>query len=387
MSIQTATDNTLDDPRTLLGNDEDVDNTPDLFNGILGISDEDFVSGKYELNTQTQEPNKTDVEDLGSIKVTEDVTKTIINSTKEDNSKDKTSTNEENDTLDSNVTEVDYKQEHEKLLAPFKANGIEMKVSSVDEAIKLMQMGANYAKKMQSIKPHMQVIKTLENAKIDSAELNFLIDLKNKNPEAIRKLVQDSGIDPLDLDVSEKVAYTPNNHTVSANVIALDEVISSINSDPHYVQTQKVVLEDLDDVSRSIIVENPQILGVLHQQIGSGIYQQISAEIMKQRMLGNLTGLSDLAAYKEVGDYMQANGLFNQPTNKQPVTSEVTQSVVTQQTQPNSKTVSTNIQAKNNVADKKKAAMPTKQVSTGNASTPNYLAMSDEEFMQHYAGL
>ena len=40
----------------------------------------------------------------------------------------------------------------------------------------------------------------LENAGItDENQLAYLIDLSNKNPQAIQKLVKDSGIDPLDM--------------------------------------------------------------------------------------------------------------------------------------------------------------------------------------------
>ena len=39
----------------------------------------------------------------------------------------------------------------DKLFAPFKASGVDMQVRSVDEAVQLMQMGANYQKKMQNL--------------------------------------------------------------------------------------------------------------------------------------------------------------------------------------------------------------------------------------------
>ena len=38
---------------------------------------------------------------------------------------------------------VDYKAEYERLLKPFKANGRDVSVASVDDALSLMQMGAN----------------------------------------------------------------------------------------------------------------------------------------------------------------------------------------------------------------------------------------------------
>ena len=56
----------------------------------------------------------------------------------------------------------DYKAELGRVLSPIKANGREIQVSSVDDAIQLMQMGANYHKKMAALKPNLAVLKMLE---------------------------------------------------------------------------------------------------------------------------------------------------------------------------------------------------------------------------------
>ena len=99
------------------------------------------------------------------------------------------------------TTDPDYKAEYQRLLAPFKANGKDIQVTSVDEALTLMQMGANYNKKMAALKPNLKVLKLLDtHGLLDENELNFLIDLKEKNPKAIMKLVKDSGIDPMEMD-------------------------------------------------------------------------------------------------------------------------------------------------------------------------------------------
>src|SRR5690606_38757650 len=99
------------------------------------------------------------------------------------------------------VQPVDHKAIVDKLFAPFKANGKEMVVDNVDDAVALMQMGANYNKKMAALKPNLKLLKLLENNNLLSEEkIGFLIDLDKKNPAAIGKLLKDSGIDPLDVD-------------------------------------------------------------------------------------------------------------------------------------------------------------------------------------------
>lgn len=52
-----------------------------------------------------------------------------------------------------------------------------MQVNSVDEAIQLMQMGANYTRKMQELQPHRKTLLMLENnGLLDEGKLSFLID-------------------------------------------------------------------------------------------------------------------------------------------------------------------------------------------------------------------
>ena len=78
--------------------------------------------------------------------------------------------------------EVDYKSIYEQVFKPFKANGKEITPKSVEDIISLMQMGANYTKKMQLMAPMKKVVQSLDNAKIDEQELNFLIfSKKNLN--------------------------------------------------------------------------------------------------------------------------------------------------------------------------------------------------------------
>ena len=84
---------------------------------------------------------------------------------------------------------TDYESEYKKLLAPFVANGREMSVKSVDEAITLMQMGANYNKKMAALKPSLGLLKLLEsNGLADAEKISYLIDLANKDAGAVNKL-------------------------------------------------------------------------------------------------------------------------------------------------------------------------------------------------------
>lgn len=267
--------------------------------------------------------------------------------------------------------EIDYKAEYERLTQPFKANGKEVKVSSVEDAIELMQMGANYSKKMAALKPHLKVIKMLEkNGLMDESKLSYLIDLNGKNPEAIAKLVKDSGLDPLEMGSEKADGYKPTSHKVDDREIELDNVLEDIKDSSTYQRTISVVSNDWDKASKEVIANTPQILKVLNAHMESGIYDIIQAELENERIFGRLQGLSDIEAYRYVGDRIQANGGFNHLAKGQ-------------QNQPKQNVVSAKpMQVQDDkLKDKKRAAAPSKPaVTTQVAKDFNPLALSDEEF-------
>lgn len=267
---------------------------------------------------------------------------------------------------------IDYKREYERLLAPFKANGRDIQVKSVDDAVSLMQMGANYNKKMAALKPNLKLMKMLENSGLLSEEkLSYLIDLDKKNPAAISKLVKDSGIDPLDLDTEKAGGYKPNSYAVDERELALDAVLDEIQDTPSYNRTLDVVSNKMDAASKKLFAEQPQLLKVINAHIESGIYDLISKEVESERLFGRLSDISDLEAYRQVGDALQARGGFahlgrqEQKTPTEPV-------VVSSKPK---KVDDSKVREQRRAASTTKPAAPT--------VTPadfNPLAMSDEDF-------
>ena len=258
--------------------------------------------------------------------------------------------------------EVDFKAEYEKLMAPFNANGKEFKVDSIEESIKLMQMGANYTKKMVELKPNLKMIKMLQkNDILDEGKLSYLIDLSKNNPDAIAKLVKDSGIDPLDIN-QESNEYTPKNYSVSDKEVNLDEVLGQIESTPTYDQTLDIVGKQWDDSSKEVLSAKPQMIAQINDHVANGIYDKIVAEVDKQQMFGGLEGLSNLEAYQKVGSDLYKRGDFN---DKAPVS--------------RSKPKVKQSEAVRNL--KKRAASPTKTTPKKEQvkKVVNYFDLSDEE--------
>lgn len=260
-----------------------------------------------------------------------------------------------------------YKETHNKIFAPFKANNKEMKIDSVEDAISLMQMGANYNKKMAGMKEPLKFIKMLQNNNLlDEAKLSYLIDLDKKSPEAIARLVKESGIDPLNIDVTKDTEYKPNTYTVDDVQVELDTVIEDIRDTDSFKDTIDIVSNKWDEASRKVVLANPTYLKIINEHVAAGVYSQVTEVVERERVMGRLTGLSDLEAYKQVGDALQAQGA-SQATPK-----------------ANEKFVASSKKAlvDTTLTSRKKAASPTKSVTSSGKVKQEYnpLAMSDAEF-------
>jgi len=197
-----------------------------------------------------------------------------------------------------------------QLLAPFKANGRDMQVANVDEALALMKMGAGFNKKMSGLKRAQKIEKMLDDHEIDETRLSFLIDVSKNKPEALSKLIQESGIDALDLGVDKAEQYTPSVHSVSDKELALDEVLKELRSSPTVNQTLNVVTKEWDKASRDDIADQPQLLKVIDEHIGNGVYELISNQLVIDGARDKLKGLSNIQAYQQVGDAMHKDGKF-----------------------------------------------------------------------------
>lgn len=352
---------------------------------ILSMSDADFLnapmptfeSASSHEQTETQTEKKEEVEVETTTTQDEDTTDTEVETTEEgnipteqetqsaDTQKNVESTEQENKSAEGEPEVADAQAQLNKLFAPFKANGRDIKIDSVDEAIKLMQQGANYNKKMAALKPSLKVLKMLENnGLLDEQKITYLIDLDKKNPDAISKLIKESGIDPLDVNTQEEPKYTPGNYSVSDAQVNLDAVLDSIEHTPTYNRTMTVILDEWDDNSKRALANEPNLIPLINEHVANGIFDTIASEMMKQRALGNLSGLSDLQAYEAIGKQLAAQGAFNKKPTQEPV--EVKPKVPTQDDTER--------------AAKRKAASPSKQTQTTKEPDLNPLSMSDEEF-------
>jgi hypothetical protein len=274
---------------------------------------------------------------------------------------------------------IDYKTEYEKLLAPFKANGKDFTIKSVDDAKALMQMGANYSKKMQQLKPHLKLVKSLEQAGLLSEEkINYMIDLMSNAPGAVNKLVKDRGIDPMELDAEKAGEYQAGNHTVSDTAMELDEVLDDLSTSPKIGDLISLVTKEMDHASRTEITKNPVVLRTLDSHMNTGIYDVIMTEMNREIVLGRLKNVPFLKAYEQVGDALQAAGgfdhLFQGSTPKQ---AEPAKPKVVEPPKP-TKAQEDALNAKRRAASSNRPVV----ANTGNSKAKEFdpLSMSDADF-------
>lgn len=223
--------------------------------------------------------------------------------------------NESETTTENNEIEFDADDAFKKLFSePIKANGREYKIESKEDAIKLIQMGMGYYRNMEALKPKRNLLAMLDNHQIDEDKLNFAIDLLNKNPQAINKLISD-------LDLSEIIDesnanYTPNNYKVDERTLNVREALSQIENSPAYTRTVNILGKEWDETSRKIVQENTHLIGTINSHIENGMFDAIIAEVDKRMMLGSIPyGTPMLHAYKMVGDEMYAKGNNNTAPN------------------------------------------------------------------------
>ena len=343
---------------------------------IWSMSDDEFSKASFGSDVETSEEVSITSEEP------EDVEETVTESADEPTSEiveevEETSDDDDDDEVepvDESPT-VDIEAEYRKLIgSPIKANGTELVIDSVDDAIKLIQMGANYYKKVEQLKPAQKVITMLEKAgMLDEQKLSFAIDLLNKDKGAIAKLVE--GMDTYELQDEQHKDYVPTNHSVSDEQLTLDNVIQEVSSTPTGHRTLEVLGTKWDMASRETVVSNPEVIRVLNQHMADGTFDTVSNEVEKQRMLGNIpAGLNNIQAYKFVGDQLYAGKGKVAPQGQQP------------NQQPANAGKPIHKPSKETVVQQRRAASNSARTPSQSLSNnmDNVFALSDEEFRAKY---
>lgn len=355
-----TSDNELEEESEL---EEKTEESPESEENVDTLTDE----GKASEDTPVEEPESTAQKDEP------------VDPTKSPDSKDKEEEGKEVDKSQAVPTAEEYKAFYDQVMAPFKANGKTIQLTDPAEAIQLMQMGANFTRKMQAIAPHRKTLLMLENnGLLDEDKLSYLIDLDKKDPEAIKKLVKEAGIDPLDIDTDAEPKYQQGNHKVSEEHVRFVSTLEDLESSPEGVATLQAI-NSWDIASKQEIGKHPDVMNTIHNHRQLGWYDTIAGEVERQRVLGNIaSNVPFLQAYTDVGNRLSQSGALKDPAQQTAQPSQ-TQQPATQQG------VRRVASPKPSVSNSDKAKAASTSRTTGKKAAPpkiNPLAMSDEEFLK-----
>lgn len=274
------------------GDDEEVD---DSEKDVEKDDEEDEGLTKEQLDSMSDE-EFTEFLNTGKLPATADKAKIISKPSKPESKpvvKQKPTT--ETKTQDSDS--IDYESAYKNIFKPFKANGKEITPKTVEDVISLMQMGANYTKKMQLMAPMKRAVESLDKAKIGEEDLNFLIDIHNGNVEAIKKLLQKHKVDPFELDL-ETTNYVPNNNIASDSDVEFSDVLKDVQASLPRIQS--ILTDTWDAKSKQAVLKDPNLMRALHEEIEMGRFDEVQNRLEQERMFGRYKGISDVQAYIDI---------------------------------------------------------------------------------------
>jgi hypothetical protein len=209
------------------------------------------------------------------------------------------------------------------------------------------------------------------NNLLDEGKLHNLIDLANKDPKAIAKLIKESGLDPLDIDTEGAKDYQPKNHSVGDKEFALDSVLEDLKDSPTFTKTIDVLTKEWDPKSKTAVADTPEIITIIDSHMSNGVYDKVNAVMQQEKALGKLTGVSDLDAYMQITEHLERTGILkmagSQGVNPSTVSSELEAKKLAEEAQRNKE---------------REAAAPVKHAATKEKAKTAFLNLSDADFLK-----
>lgn len=328
----------------------------------LGMTDEEFLKSNVEIPTSYPEP------------------------TSQEQPKELThpepDTQEDTHSLGSEVVQPLTADDFVKqVTAEFTANGRQVRVEKPEDIVRLMQMGMNYNKKMEAIKPNMGLIKTLKENGLDNTEtLQFLIDLKKHDKAAIAKLLKDAEVDTYDLPDLEETPYTSQTAIISNQQAEFENVLADLNQLPKGTDLIQSLgkSDNWDDDSLEFFRTQPEALYHLYSDKNSGLYDEVLRVIDLDKSMGRIPNDWLQKPFVELYEFVATS--LSQQQQQQQVTASQVQQVVQQP-----KIVGHNLQSQTQVRNQPTAPKTAGVTHTGSnhnilTDVPDFLSMTDEQF-------
>ncbi len=227
--------------------------------------------------------------------------------------------------------QVNYEDAYKKLIGtPIKANGTEITLKDADEALRLIQKGAGYEKKMEQLKPARKAAAMLEAAGFlgNDLALGEMLDLYTGNPKALAKLIKDLKIDIFELDLDGGDQYKPTSHLQTDEAVTFNETLKEVRT-LEGGKEALALIDTWDQPSKDAIWGNAQAVRQIFEYKQSGVYDAVATEVERRRTLGQIpAGTPFIQAFKQVGDEMAAKAAEETPSGpavEEPVTPPVSE--------------------------------------------------------------
>jgi hypothetical protein len=263
--------------------------------------------------------------------------------TEDDDNEDESTDTEENSqneadepSMESNAndgkTEVtDYKEAYEKMLqekktyedfynevtGEFVANGKVVRgPNDPKKIIQSLQQSAGFSDKMKAFKQYRPFLKPLrEKGLLDNPDkFNLMINAIDGDPDAVKTLLKQSNIDPLEVDLDE-LKYEPTN-TIASNIeVALDDVIDTAAQYGVKERVEEVISKDWDEDSVVELLNDPESSADLVSHLSNGVYDMVQQKIAQKKMSDPYGAYSNKRAidqYREAAVELEQEYLQNQ---------------------------------------------------------------------------
>ena len=364
----------------------------------ISMSDEDFMrameSQENQVNTEVIEDTQVttpEVTEQDTTQVNDGLPVDTQVGNDEGNSTEQSQEIEPNNTIVSDTatentntnstetepTEIDYKAFYEAVTKDFKAAGKMMPgVKDPDKFIKALQMATDYALKTAALKPVLKKAKMLED--VTDEEFSEMLDFRKRNPEVIKKALKEANLDPIDLDL-ENIQYTPQSKIMSDADYEFKETIEKLSQEDAvaFQRTQHIVLNELDDKSKTTVLSNPHILSALQSEVASGRFEKIQAQALQLKAFGGYNNVPDIELYSFIANEMDKQALQKQGIQNNLTAGEMNTPVTnTVQTKPSVSVVDPELE------DKRARAGIQVKPTTIVVKKYDPTKLSDEEFMK-----
>jgi hypothetical protein len=268
-----------------------------------------------------------------------------------------------------------------------RANGVDYEFTNQEKLAmfdKMFPQATDYTKKMQQLKPWRKQIDAIEQANLGQEDINLMIDVLKGDKDAIANVLKRTGVDALDLDV-ENANYVAKDYGRNDTELAIKDIVDEIGEDPEYRTTHNIINKQWDNKSVEAFVEDPSMIKLLHTDVKSGVFNQVSPIANKLKVYDGGTK-SDLEYYK-----MAAQQYFGRQQDQQAqavadntASAEMARVAAEKARIDSVKAAEAKRTSVKSDSAKRKAATPTKKGGGAQKKVTDYLDDSDEAFDDWY---